>query len=328
VIITKTPFRISFLGGGSDLKEYYGRSPGAVLSITINKHMYISSHRFFEENQTRVKYSQTETVGSIDDIKHPIVRTVLKRFGFQGGLEISSIADVPSGTGLGSSSAFTVGFLHNYYARSGKFVTCEQLAREACEIEIDMLKEPIGRQDQYAAAFGGLNVIHFHTDGQVSVDRLHLGGGIIEKLQQNLLMFYTGKSRATSSVLLEQKENIAGTAGKFEAMRSIVDLVEQGREVLYSGELNDFGRLLDKGWIIKRELASKVTDPEIDAIYEHALRSGALGGKLLGAGGGGFLLFYCEKHKQDALRSALSKLKELPFQFELEGSKVIYVGSE
>jgi len=328
MIITKTPFRISFLGGGSDLKEFYSRCPGAALSATINKHMYISSHRFFEPGQTRIKYSQTETVTNVEEIKHRIFRTVLQKFGHTGGLEISSIADVPSGTGLGSSSAFTVCLLHNYYVRNRTFVTAESLAKEACEIEIDLLKEPIGKQDQYAAAFGGLSVYTFHTSGHVSVDKINLPEGFLKALEENLLLFYTGRTRPAGNILEEQKENIAQNPEKFEYMKNMVELVHQGRDALYAGELNDFGRLLDKSWLLKRKMASKVSDHEIDEIYEHAIKNGALGGKLLGAGGGGFLLFYCEQHKQQQLRSALSKLRELDFRFELDGSKVVYVGSE
>src|SRR3989344_5167702 len=293
MIITRTPFRISFVGGGSDMEGFYKYSQGAVLSTTINKFMYIYSHNFFDEDKIRVKYSQTETVTDINKLKHPILREVIKKFKIKGALEISSNADVPAGTGLGSSSSFTVGLLHNLYTVFGKFITKEQLARESCDIEINKLKEPIGKQDQYAAAFGGLNLIRFNSSGKVNVEPLHLKKKTYVALQKNLLMFYTGSQRKTASILLEQKNNL-NSKGKFEILKKMVELVWELHDSLYNGDLNKFGTILHKNWLLKQQLASKISNPVINDLYDKALKNGAIGGKLLGAGGGGFLLLYCD----------------------------------
>lgn len=326
MIITKTPFRISFVGGGSDLKEFYSQSQGAVLSATINKYMYLSSHYFFDEDKIRAKYAQTETVTNVDELKHPLIREALKKFDINGALEISSNADVPAGTGLGSSSAFTVGLLHNLYAFKGKFVSKKKLAEEACDIEINKLKEPIGKQDQYATAYGGINIIKFNPSGTVEVEPLRLKKETYQKLQKNLLMFYVGNQRNASSILSEQKQNM-GSTNKLEILKQMVDLVWEAREALYNDDLEKFGSLLHKNWLLKKQLASKITNPIIEELYTTALENGAIGGKLLGAGGGGFLLFYCKEQYQDRLRQALN-LTEMAFKFENEGTKLIYVGDE
>jgi D-glycero-alpha-D-manno-heptose-7-phosphate kinase len=327
MIITKTPFRISFVGGGSDLPAFYRRSQGAVLSTTIDKFMYISSHRFFDSNKIRLKYSRTETVTSIERMKHPIAREVLKYFRVNGAIEISSNADVPAGCGLSSSSSFTVGLLHNLYTVQGKFVTKQQLAEDACRIEIDKLKEPIGKQDQYATAFGGLNVITFSPTGAVDVEPIHPSKHIYQALQDGLLLFYTGRPRKASSILSEQSHNLAHKE-KFALTKKMVELVWQLRAALYEGNLDMFGRLLHTNWLLKKQLASKISDPRIDSIYETAVKNGAIGGKVLGAGGGGFMLFYCEPRKQKNLKTALSGLKHMSFRFESQGSRVIYTGDE
>jgi len=325
VIITKTPFRISFVGGGSDIEDFYAGRQGAVLSTSINKYMYISSHKFFEENLVRVKYSETETVDNISNLNHPILRVVLEKFNIRGGMEISSIADIPSGTGLGSSSSFTVCLLHNLYTVAGKFVTKERLAAEACEIEIEMLKEPIGKQDQYAAAYGGLNVFKFNSNGSVTVEPVHLPKDIYNELESNLMMFYTGSQRKASSILSEQKKNIA-KEDKVKNLEEMVGLVWELRDCLYKGNLEDFGKILHQNWILKQKLASSISNDDINQYYEKAMKNGALGGKLLGAGGGGFLLFYCEKQHQEKLKQAMLPLKQFDFKFDQEGSKLIYVG--
>jgi len=327
MILTRTPFRISFVGGGSDMPAFYKQAPGAVLSTTINKFMYISSHYFFDEDKIRVKYSRTETVTAIDELVHPIVREVLKKFNIHGALEISSNADVPAGTGLGSSSAFTVGLLHNLYTVAGKFVDKNCLASEACEIEINKLKEPIGKQDQYAAAFGGLNKIIFNPEGTVSVEPIHLKKASYKELSNRLLMFYTGRQRKTASILSEQKSNLK-SKDKFKVLNDMVSLVDDQRDALYSGNLNEFGTILHKNWLLKKQLAAKISNSSIDKLYEKGMKAGALGGKLLGAGGGGFLLFYCDEKHQAKLRKAMSPLRELHFKFENEGSKLVYVGDE
>jgi D-glycero-alpha-D-manno-heptose-7-phosphate kinase len=327
MIITRTPFRISFVGGGSDMEEYYEQSPGAVLSTTIDKYMYIASHRYFDDDQIRVKYAKTETVTKRDQLEHPIFREVLARFQISGALEISSNADIPAGSGLGSSSSFTVGLLHNLYARSGKYVSKGQLAQEACEVEIEKLKEPIGKQDQYAAAFGSLNVYHFVPNGAVTVEPVLLKADVCTALESNLLMFYTGRQRFASQILAEQKANTKSAAVR-DVLKRMVDSVWEAQAAVYEGKLERFGTILDKTWRLKQTLASNVTNSEINGLYETGLNNGAIGGKLLGAGGSGFLLFYCDKSRQQQLRTALSHLRELKFRFDTEGSKVIYFGDE
>jgi D-glycero-alpha-D-manno-heptose-7-phosphate kinase len=327
MIITKTPFRMSFVGGGSDLKEFYEHFQGAVLSTSINKYMYISSHKFFDEDKIRAKYSQTETVKNVNKLQHPIIKEVLKKFKVKGALEISSNADVPAGAGLGSSSSFTVGLLHNLYTIYGNIVSPRQLAEEACQIEIDKLREPIGKQDQYAVAFGGLNVIKFNTSGSVSIEPIHLRKDIYDMLQKNLLAFYIGSQRNTRDILSEQRRNLL-EQDKIDVLRRMVDLVWKLREVLYEGKLDVFGKILHENWLLKCKLASKITNIKVQRIYERALKNGAVGGKLLGAGGGGFLLFYCNPKNQKKLRNAMSGYREMDYKFENEGSKLIYIGDE
>lgn len=327
MIITRTPFRISFVGGGSDLASFYKRSQGAVLSVAINKYMYISSHQYFEPNQIRVKYSKTETVSNLSQMEHPILRTVLEKFKVKGGLEISSIADVPSGTGMGSSSSFTVGLLHNLYAFQNKIVNKEILAQEACEVEIDLLKEPIGKQDQYAAAYGGMNIFRFYENDSVTTEQLHLSSSVLQSLEDNLLMFYIGNQRKASDILKEQNINTATQKDKFAALEEMVKLVEELKKCLYSAHLNDFGKILHENWLLKKQLAGSISSTHIDDIYETAIKNGASGGKLLGAGGGGFMLFYCEKEKQPQLTKALNQLRQFDFSFDHEGSKLIYYGN-
>ena len=327
MIITKTPFRISIVGGGSDLEEFYSQSPGAVLSTTINKFMYLSSHRFYEEEIIVAKYSKTEMVKNLDDMKHPILKEVLKLFNVTGALEISSNADVAAGTGLGSSSAFTVGLLHNLHTVFGKFVTKKQLAEEACNIEINKLKEPIGKQDQYAVAFGGLHVFKFNSSGTVNVEPIHLSKDTYNTLQSNLVLFYLGNQRRSSQILAEQKDNLK-LMKHISILKEMVSLVWELRDVLYKGNLDEFGKILHTNWTLKQQLASKISNTTMNTIYDTALKNGAIGGKLLGAGGGGFFLFYCNEDKQDVLRKSLSPLREMKFKFENEGSQLIYVGDE
>jgi D-glycero-alpha-D-manno-heptose-7-phosphate kinase len=322
MIITKTPFRISFVGGGSDLEVFYKKHPGAVLSTSINQYMYISSHKYFDADQIRVKYSQTETVSKVADLKHPILKVVLEKFDLNG-IEISSIADIPGGTGMGSSSSFTVGLLHNLYTSIGKKVTKAELAEEACNIEINLLKEPIGKQDQYAAAFGGMNVIRFETDGTTQVTPVDISTAGLEQLGSNLLMFYMGTQRKASDILTEQKKNTS-EEDKFDALTQMVELVYDLQNALEDGHFNDVGKILHENWILKQKLASGISNSDIITCYETAMQNGALGGKLLGAGGGGFMLFYCPQDKQDQLCRSLNKLRRFNFGFETGGSSVIY----
>ncbi len=327
MIITKTPFRISFVGGGSDMEAFYSKHRGAVLSTSINKYMYISSHNFFYKDQVQAKYSKTETVNSLADLQHPILRECLRKIGINGGIEISSIADIPSGTGMGSSSSFTVGVLHNLHATNNQYVTKEQLASGACEIEIDILEEPIGKQDQYAAAYGGLNVIYFNPDGTVTVEPLYISNDVYNRLQKNLVMFYMGSQRKASDILSDQKKNISQEE-KFNTLKAMTNLVPELRDALYKGNLDDFGKLMHENWILKQKLSTKISNPLIKEMYNTGLQNGARGGKLLGAGGGGFMLFYCPDHKQENLKNALKGYRVFDFKFETGGSKVIYFTNE
>jgi D-glycero-alpha-D-manno-heptose-7-phosphate kinase len=322
MIITKTPFRISFVGGGTDLEVFYKKHPGAVLSTSINQYMYISSHKYFDQDQVRVKYSQTETVSKIEDLKHPILKVVLEKFGLNG-IEISSIADIPGGTGMGSSSSFTVGLLHNLYTAIGKKVSKAELAEEACNIEINLLKEPIGKQDQYAAAFGGMNVIRFESDGTTTVDPVDLSGAALAQLNNNLLMFYMGTQRKASDILTEQKKN-STDEDKFEALKQMTELVYDLQNALEAGHFHDVGKILHENWILKQKLSSSISNNDINECYDTAIKNGALGGKLLGAGGGGFMLFYCPQENHKRLINSLGKLRRFQFAFETGGSSLIY----
>lgn len=325
MIITRTPFRISFCGGGSDLPSFYKKHGGCTLSTTINKYMYISVHPSFNYNTTVLKYSQTETVTNPADIKHKYFKAILQKMDVRG-VEISSMADVPAGTGLGSSSSFTVGLLHNLYSYKSKFVSKERLAAEACNTEIVELGQPIGKQDQYAAAYGGLNLYTFNKDGSVFVDPLILPADIYTALEDNLLMFYTGDVRSASDILKEQTQSVTQgqrEQNQLEMCQLTRDLVMQ----LQNGNIDSLGEILDQGWQLKKTLSTGISNPRIDELYGTALRNGAIGGKLLGAGGGGFLLFYVRKEKQAALREAL-QLQELAFSFDRQGSTVIYVGNK
>ncbi|HZS35971.1 MAG TPA: GHMP kinase [Polyangia bacterium] len=328
MIITRSPFRVSFFGGGSDLESFYRRGAGAVLSTTIDRYMYLSVHPYFDGRSIHVKYSSSELAGAVADVRHPIVRRVLERLGISGGVEITSTADVPAGTGLGSSSAFTVGLLNSIYAHTGRQISVERLAREACQIEIEDLKTPIGKQDQYASAYGGLNLIRFFPDESVDVTPLVISPECRRALEASLLMFYTGEQRSAASVLVEQRQAIDSDAAKYAAMCRMVDQVMEAKALLEAGDVAAFGRLLDEAWRIKRTLTSKISNPAIDRVYEAARAAGAWGGKLLGAGGGGFLLLAAAPTEHAAIRAACPGMQELPVRFERGGSKVVYMSEE
>lgn len=327
MIITRTPFRVSFAGGGSDLPSFYRRHEGCVLSMTINKYMYVSIHPTFNRDETVVKYSRTEIVRDVRKIEHPIARQLLLDYGFDG-VEIVSTADVPAGTGLSTSSAYTVGLIHALNAFRGKLCSQERIAREACELEIEKLGEPIGKQDQYGTAVGGLKFIRFKSDDSVEVEPLAVSRQKLSELEGNLLLFYTGLTHSAGEILQEQNKNVAGEDKKFQNLVKMTELAYELREAVVAGKLDDFGRILNENWLLKRELASQISNDKIGKYYDLAMANGALGGKLLGAGGGGFLLFYCPKEKQKRLRSALSDLWELPFAMESSGTKIIYVGDK
>lgn len=325
MIITKTPFRISFAGGGSDLADFYEKYGGCVLSTSINRYCYISIHPYFNERYTMLKYSENELVESLSQIKHRIFNCVLNEINLHG-VEITSTADIPGGTGLGSSSTFTVGLLNTVNCYRGKYMSKGALAEKACEVEIQKLGSPIGKQDQYAAAFGGLNFIRFHKDGTVSVSPIVMQPETYRKLQQNLVMFYTGDVRSANSILAEQKKNMS-SEDKARNLQQMCVLAEDMKHALENNDLSSFGDLLNEGWKLKRTLASGISNPAIDEAYEIAMANGAMGGKLLGAGGGGFLLFYCEPEKQEQLRVAL-KMRPFPFKFEKDGTSVAYIGDK
>lgn len=327
MIITRTPFRVSFAGGGSDMPSFYRRHEGCVLSMTINKYMYVSIHPTFNRDETVIKYSKTEIVHNVREIQHPIARQLLLDYGIDG-VEIVSTADVPAGTGLSTSSAYTVGLIHALNAFRGKLCSQERIAREACELEIEKLGEPIGKQDQYGTAVGGLKFIRFKSDDSVEVEPLAVSRQTLDELEGNLLLFYTGLTHSASEILQEQNQNVAGEEQKFQNLVKMTELAYELRESVVAGRLEDFGRILNENWLLKRQLASQISNDRIGKYYDLAMENGALGGKLLGAGGGGFLLFYCPKEKQKRLRSALSDLWELPFAMENSGTKIIYVGDK
>lgn len=307
------------------MPDFYEKYGGCVLSTTINKYIYISIHPYFEPQQTLLKYSQNELVNDIKDINHKIFHQVLNDMEVEG-VEISSTADVPGGTGLGSSSTFTVGLLNTIYCYKGKFASKGKLAKQACEVEIEKLGAPIGKQDQYAAAYGGLNFIRFNKDSTVSVSPIMMNAETHRTLQDNLMMFYTGSTRSANTILSEQKKNITQD-DKNENLKKMCQLAEQMKDALENNDLSSFGGILNQSWELKRTLASGISNPEIDKAYETAMKNGALGGKLLGAGGGGFLLFYCEKDKQDKLRESI-ELREFEFKFDYDGTSVVYIGDK
>ena len=322
MIITQTPLRMSFAGGGSDLPAFYRRFGGAVVSTTIDKYIYVNVNKKFD-NWIRLSYSRTEEVETVDQIEHPIVREAIKKLCIRGGLEITSIADIPSrGTGLGSSSSFTAGLLLALHAFRSSYVSPDELARESCEVEIDLCGERIGKQDQYAAAFGGLNYIRFQPDDSVVVEPILCSGELLRKLQNSLITFYTGKVRAASSILAEQSQQAAMSRATQDLLRRLADLAHQLRRELNSGQVESLGEILHEGWQLKREVHSRVSDSEIDDCYVAARNAGALGGKLLGAGGGGFLTFFARPERHAAIEHAVG-LRRVPIGFEHSGSRVL-----
>ncbi len=328
MIISRTPLRISFCGGGTDLSSYYSREQGAVVSAALNKYVYITVNRLsrYFQNRILLKYSQSELCDSVDEIRHPIIREAMKMTGVVDRVEITSMADIPAGTGLGSSSTYAVGLLHALYTFKGEFVSAERLAREACRIEIERLGDPIGKQDQYIAAYGGICHIRFNADETVFVDPVVCSYETKLALQDNLMMFYTGRTRNAGEILEKQK---ASTHEKMDVLTRMRDLVGEALEVLREGRsLNRFGELLHEGWLMKRSLVDSISDDDINNHYETAISAGALGGKILGAGGGGFFLFYVERQNQERVRQAMSNLQELTFRFEPQGSKIIYISDD
>lgn len=325
MIITRTPFRISFAGGGSDAPWFYREEPGVVISAAINKYMYLTVKERFG-NTFRVSYSQTEIRDQAEEVSHPLVRECLRLLSVNQGLEIVSIADLPAQSGMGSSSSFTVGLLSALHALNGHASNAGQLAREACHVEIERLHEPIGKQDQYIAAYGGIQCIRFFPDGTVSVDPVICGAEVKRELSRRLMLFHVGGERRAGDIMIEQS---ARAAANREAVRELCRIAERMRDVLTLGrDLNSFGHLLQESWNVKKTLARLISNGRIDSLYLRAIEAGALGGKLLGAGAGGFLLFYAEPHLQDRVLSALREIPEIEFGFDPHGTKVIYVGED
>ena len=325
MIISKTPLRMSFVGGGSDLPVFYRKFGGAVVSTAIDKFVYVSVNKKFDD-RIRVSYSKTEEVPSVDKIKHPLVREALKLLNIPGGIEITSIADIPArGSGLGSSSSFTVGVLHALHAFANRYASAEQLARESCEIEIEHCGEPIGKQDQFAAAFGGFNFIEFYPDDSVSVEPIICQRETMQQLQDNTVVFYTGITRSASALLKTQQHIVASEKAKQKVLSRMVEFARELKAELQKNKVAAFGEIIHENWLLKRSLTPNVSTSAIDTWYERARKAGAVGGKLLGAGSGGFLMFYAPQDRHEAIARALKDLRPIHFRFEPQGSKIIFV---
>ncbi len=321
MIISQTPLRISLSGGGTDLSNYYNPHEGFVVSTAIDKYIYVIVKERFDD-LIYVDYSSKEIVENINDIKHELVREAALLTGMTNGFEVMMFADIPSeGSGLGSSSSLTVGLLHAFYSYKGELVTAEQLAREACKIEIEILGRPIGKQDQYIAAYGGLRTFKFCKNESVEVNQVEIVSEAKRKLGSNLLLFFTSTTRKAASILEEQSKNVMS---KIDFHHKIKELAYDTLEGLSMLEINRVGENLHLNWELKKHLASNVSNPDIDRMHALAMEGGALGAKISGAGGGGFLLVYCERDKQDNLRRALRQYRELPFYLEKHGSKIIF----
>ena len=303
---------------------YYRQHPGAVVSTAIDRYIYFTVNKKFDD-LIRVSYSKTELVETVNEIEHNIIREALRIVGIKKGIDIVYMGDVPlgsAGIGLGSSSSLAVGILNALYAYVGRHVSAEHLAAEACEIEINILGHPIGKQDQYAAAYGGLNYIQFNKDETVFVDPIIVDRETREALNKKLMLFYTGITRVSSTILQEQKQNIDNNSRFIDEM---VKLTQPMHEGLLNGNLRIVGELLHEGWLLKKKLTGGITTDCIDKYYERAISVGAIGGKILGAGGGGFMLLYCDEWKQEKVKKALHEMKLYPFRFDPQGSKIIYV---
>ena len=328
MIISRTPFRISFFGGGTDYPVWYEENEGAVLGTTIDKYCYITCRYLppFFENKYRLVYSKIEQAMDVDQINHPSIRETLKFMGIKEGVEVHHDGDLPARTGLGSSSSFTVGFLNALYALKGMMPSKKQLAMDAIHVEQDLIKEHVGSQDQVLTAFGGLNRISFRRDKEFVIQRITLKPERLLSLQSHLMLFYTGLSRTASEIAAEQ---IHQTPNKKKELSAMFRMVDDGISIL-NGEnkVSDFGKLLHESWQLKRSLTDKISTPEIDEIYDAARHAGAIGGKLLGAGGGGFILFFAKPEDHSGIRARLKRLLYVPFQFENMGSQIIFYEPE
>lgn len=322
MIITQTPYRVSFAGGGTDLPAFYRHEPGAVLSMGVAHHMYVTvSPRF--DRTTRVAYTRVEIADGIDRIDHTIAREALRMTGLGEHLEITTVGDVPAGTGMGSSSSLAVGLLNALYAYKGMVTSPGALAEKACQIEIDILQKPIGRQDQYAAAYGGVNYIRFNPDHTVDVEPVPCQPAFLDAIEKHIILLYTDQQRDADTILKKQSE---GSADKMAVLRQMRDLAGELRNTMGGqGNLEDFGRILHEGWELKRSLGFGISNAGVDAWYTAARQAGAMGGKLLGAGGGGFLLVMAPPERHEAIREAVGRPREIPFRIDRRGSRVIFI---
>jgi len=324
MIISRTPLRMSFVGGGSDLPAFYRKQTGAVISTAIDKYVYVNINKKFDDG-IRIAYSKNEEVSSVDLIEHRLVRAAMEMLELSGGVEITTIADIPSkGTGLGSSSSFTVGLLHALNAFRGRYVSSEQLGFDSCRIEIDLCGEPIGKQDQYAAAHGGFNIIEFRPDESVVVSPIICDPVTIKSLEKNTLLLYTGITRSASELLKRQSEEVLSNGDKHQTLTKMVRLAYQLRDELQKNNLDAFGEILHENWTLKKSITSGISTSFIDDWYEAARKAGAVGGKILGAGAGGFLMLYAPEEKHDAIKAALPDLRPIPIGFEPLGSRIIF----
>ena len=325
MIITRTPFRITLGGGGTDLPSYYSKYNGFIFAAAINKYMFINLNRPIVDDLVRVKYAKSETVTHRDELQHDIAKEAMRMMDIGKALEIVSMADIPAGTGLGSSSCYSVGLLNGLHTMKREYVSLHELAEEACDLEINRLGKPIGKQDQYMAAFGGLTVLEIEKDGIVKVKKANISGATIDDLNRNLLMFYTNTSRDANEILSEQSQG-AKTEKKdvVESMHYIKDLGYKILDAAESGNISNIGLMFNQHWQYKKRISTKMTNPRFNEIYEIAKANGALGGKISGAGGGGFFLFYVDE-KQGKFREEMKKLglREMRYRFDFEGSKVI-----
>ena len=324
MIISKTPFRISLFGGGTDYPEWYHENGGSVLATTIDKYCYISCRHLppFFEHKHRIVYSKIESVKTTEEIQHPVVRAVLSNLSINAGLEIHHDADLPARSGLGTSSSFTVGLINVLYALKGLHVSKHDLAKQAIYIEQEFLKENVGSQDQILAAFGGFNRIDFNADDSFNITPVVINKDLICKLQDHMLLFFTGLSRYASDIA---KDKIANIKNNFRELTQMNEMVNEGLSILHrpSDAIKDLGTLLHESWKLKRSLSAKVSTPQIDEIYETGINAGAIGGKILGAGGGGFILFFAAPENHNKIRDRLKNLVHVAFNFDNTGSKIV-----
>ncbi len=325
MIITRTPFRVPLGGGGTDLPGFYKKHGGFIFSATIDKYMYLTLNRPVLDSLIRIKYSDSETVASVNEIKHELAREALRITGVLDSVEVTSFADLPSGTGMGSSSSYLIGLLKALHVMQRTEMSAEALAEEACHIEMEILKSPVGKQDQYLAAFGGFVEMHIGKDGKVEVKRPKISLDTTEELRFKVGIFFTNKFHKTSEILSGQNREAAVAESQVEkALLRIKEIGLQIKSEMEKGDLSNFGKLLDEHWKVKKTMSNKISDPELDKIYELAKQHGAEGGKIMGSGGGGLFFFFCPEGKKK-IKNVLEQqgLREMPYDFESEGSKVL-----